>query len=83
MKEVGAVTIVDDPDPYEPDPDDWLELDPESLSPEAVTNDPDDVLTALPRETPLPDDADAAEVVDQRTEAGRTDGDDEDDLDEL
>lgn len=77
------MTTVDDSNAFEPDPEDWLRLDPDSLSPEAVANDPDDVVTALPDDAPLPDDADPADVIDQRTEAGRTDGDDEDDLDEL
>lgn len=57
-------------DGFEPEPEDWPAPDPQTLSPEAVENEPDDVVAALPDDAPLPGDADEADVIDQRTEAG-------------
>lgn len=64
-------------DGFEPEPEDWPAPDPGSLSREAVENDPDDVVTALPGDAPLPVDADEADVIEQRTDAG-LDVDDDD-----
>lgn len=62
-------TTFDDPSgEFEPDPDEWLTDDPESLSPEAVANAPDDIVAALPGDPPLPLDANEADVLDQRTD---------------
>ena len=64
-------------DGFEPEPEDWPAPDPGSLSREAVENDPDDVVTALPDDAPLPVDADEADVIELRTDAG-LDVDDDD-----
>ena len=64
-------------DGFEPEPEDWPAPDPGSLSREAVENDPDDVVPALPDDAPLPVDADEADVIEQRTDAG-LDVDDDD-----
>lgn len=54
----------------ESEPQEWPAPDPVTLSPEAVENEPDDVLAALPDDAPLPPEADEADVLDQRTETG-------------
>ncbi|MGA8045021.1 MAG: hypothetical protein WCA30_02025 [Dermatophilaceae bacterium] len=68
-------------DGFEPEREDWPAPDPQTLSPEAVENEPDDVVAGLPDDAPLPADADEADVLDQRTEAGldvdETEDDDE------
>lgn len=69
-------TTFDPADEREPDPDDWPTEDPESLSPEAVVNSPDDIAAALPEDAPLPTDVDEADALDQRVETGLEDEDD-------
>ncbi|KAB7743809.1 hypothetical protein GA707_09950 [Nostocoides sp. F2B08] len=62
---------------FEPEPEDWPAPDPDSLSREAVENEPDDVVTTLPDDAPLPVDADEADVIEQRTDAGVDVGDED------
>jgi len=64
-------TTFDDPaGEFEPDPEEWLATDPESMSPEAAANEADDIAAGLTDDVPLPEDANEADAVDQRTEAG-------------
>ena len=62
---------------FEPEPEDWPAPDPDTLSREAVENDPDDLVTALPDDSPLPVEADEADVIEQRTDAGPDVNDDD------
>ena len=64
-------------DGFEPEPEDWPAPDPGNLSREAVENEPDDVVSASPDDAPLPDEADEADVIEQRTDAGLDTGDDD------
>jgi hypothetical protein len=68
---------------FEPDPEDWLTTDPESMSPEATANDADDIAAGLADDVPLPEDASEADAVDQRTEAGPGFDDEVEDDDDL
>ena len=62
---------------FEPEPEDWPAPDPRTLSPEAVENEPDDVVAALPDDAPLPDEANEADVIEQRTDSGLDMGEDD------
>lgn len=56
---------------FEPDPEDWEDLGhPErEVTPEALENEPDDIVAALAGERdPLPADADEADALEQRAE---------------
>jgi hypothetical protein len=76
-EEVGSMSTTDDGAADGFEPEDWPAPDPRSLSPEAVHNDPDDVVAALADEPPLPLEATEADVLDQRTESGFDVEDDE------
>lgn len=75
-------TSMNDPREIELEPDEWPPTDPSTLSPEALVNDPDDIMATVPEdESELPLEANVADVIDQRTEAGiedETDGEDAD-----
>jgi hypothetical protein len=72
VEEVGTMSTTDQGPTggFEPEPEDWPAPDPQTLPQEAVENEPDDVVAAVPVDDPLPADADEADVIEQRTEAG-------------
>lgn len=62
---------------FEPDPEDWPERDPSEQPAEAVANDADDLSASLPSDETLPLEANEADVIDQRTESGIEDEDED------
>lgn len=62
---------------FEPDPEDWPERDPSEQPAEAVANDADDLSASLPGDETLPLEANEADVIDQRTESGIEDEDED------
>lgn len=72
-----APTIPGTDDPFVPDPEDWPPPGVETVTPEALTNEEDDLAASLPEGDGLPPEADEADVIEQRLDGGR------DELDEL
>jgi hypothetical protein len=69
-------SILEPPDAFVPEPEEWRTPDVAGRSPEAVRNEADDLATALPPITSIPIEADPADVWEQLQETGL----DEDDL---
>lgn len=69
-------TVLNPEDAFVPDPEDWPAPRPAEPSPEAVTNEPDDLAASLPVPAAIPPDADEADVLDQRLDVALDEEDD-------
>lgn len=65
-----APTILGPEDAFVSDPEDWPASDSGRQSPDALNNEADDLASTLPDSTTMPPEADEADVIEQRRDAG-------------